>query len=81
MGKKRIIQLSLVLLIFVLSYTVFYLYFYENDEVKLTDNQNLQKKQIIESTEVDNIIENLEYKSIDTEGNQYMLKSKYIIFI
>ena len=27
-------------------------------------------------TEVDNIIENLEYKSIDTEGNQYLLKSK-----
>ena len=76
MGKKRIIQLSLVLLIFVLSYTVFYLYFYESDKVKLTVNQNLQKKQIIESTEVDNIIENLEYKSIDTEGNQYMLKSK-----
>ena len=61
MEKKRIIQLSLVLLIFVLSYTVFYLYFYENDEINLSDNQNLQKKQIIESTKVDNIIENLEY--------------------
>ena len=43
----------------------------EDNKIELVEKQVLEKKTIINSNEVDNVIENLEYKSIDSDGNQY----------
>ena len=76
METKKIIQLSLIFLIIIVSFAVFYAYFYEDNKIELVEKQVLEKKTIINSNEVDNVIENLEYKSIDSDGNQYLIKSK-----
>ena len=81
MKSKSFIQLILFLIV-ILSFFIVYQYFFsENKSVKIIDNQpneiQPQNSQSIQSKviDTDNIIEKLEYKSIDAYGNEYIIKS------
>ena len=78
MNSKSILQIFLFALILLISYLVFKNYFSEV-EVKETLNKTVlrdSKDRSDSSEDSSNIIENLEYKSIDSRGNKYIVKSK-----
>ena len=79
MNTKTVIQLLIFFLI------VIFVYFFINNtflkEQKDIVNLDLDKKKVIEEIETkkdeNNIIENLNYISIDAEGNEYILNAEY----
>jgi len=79
MNVKTIIQLIIFFIIIVFIYFFISKTFLK--EPKNFDNLDLNKDKIIEEidTEKDenNIIENLSYKSIDANGNEYILTARY----
>ena len=81
MKSKSFIQLILFLIVILSSFIVYQYFFSENKSVKIIDNQpneiQPQNSQSIQSKviDTDNIIEKLEYKSIDAYGNEYIIKS------
>ena len=81
MNLKSILQIFLFALILLISYLVFKNYFSEVEivEVKETLNKTVlrdSKDRSDSSEDSSSIIENLEYKSIDSRGNKYIVKSK-----
>ena len=81
MKSKSFIQLILFLIVILSSFIVYQYFFSENKSVKIIDSQpneiQPQNSQSIQSKviDTDNIIEKLEYKSIDAYGNEYLIKS------
>ena len=81
MKSKSFIQLILFLIVILSSFVVYQYFFKDNKSVKIIDNQpneiQPQNSQSIQSKviDTDNIIEKLEYKSIDAYGNEYIIKS------
>ena len=78
MNSKSILQIFLFALILLISYLVFKNYFSEV-EVKETLNKTVlrdSKDRSDSSEDSSSIIENLEYKSIDSRGNKYIVKSE-----
>tara|TARA_B100000674_G_C37594095_1_gene802199 strand:- start:166 stop:771 length:606 start_codon:yes stop_codon:yes gene_type:complete len=81
MKSKSFIQLILFLIVILSSFIVYKYFFSENKSVKIIDSQpneiQPQNFQSIQSKviDTDNIIEKLEYKSIDAYGNEYVIKS------
>ena len=81
MKSKSFIQLILFLIVILSSFIVYQYFFSENKSVKIIDSQpneiQPQNSQSIQSKviDTDNIIEKLEYKSIDEYGNEYVIKS------
>ena len=81
MKSKSFIQLILFLIVILSSFIVYQYFFSENKSVKIIDSQpneiQSQNSQIMQSkiVDTDNIIEKLEYKSIDAYGNEYVIKS------
>ena len=81
MKSKSFIQLILFLIVILSSFIVYQYFFSENKSVKIIDSQpneiQSQNSQIMQSEiiDTDNIIEKLEYKSIDAYGNEYVIKS------
>ena len=81
MKSKSFIQLILFLIVILSSFIVYQYFFSENKSVKIIDSQpneiQPQNSQSIQSKviDTDNIIEKLEYKSIDAYGNEYIIKS------
>jgi len=78
MNLKSILQIFLFALILLISYLVFKNYFSEV-EVKETLNKTVlrdSKDRSDSSEDSSSIIENLEYKSIDSRGNKYIVKSE-----
>ena len=79
---KRIIQLTLILIICALSYIFFKFFFNQSKTEKIIENHigsNIEKKQInnLESAEKkENEIEKLSYFSEDFRGNQYNIIAK-----
>ena len=79
MNVKTIIQLLIFLLL------VIFIYFFvkntflkeKKDVVNLDLNKNEIIKEITEEKNENNIIENLNYISIDAKGNKYILNAKY----
>ena len=86
MKNKSIIQLIILSLILILLFAFFKIFF--NSQSYLNDNKPLDIKNKLSSSnqkinietksliEDDNIITNLEYKSNDALGNEYIIKSK-----
>ena len=72
---KKVIQILIILLIILISYLVLNIYFFDKKDISdLNLNENLI---IIEdNSNLDNVIENLEYKSSDKSGNNYIIKAK-----
>ena len=81
MKSKSFIQLILFSIIILSSFIVYQYFFKDNKSVKIIDSQpneiQSQNSQIMQSkiVDTDNIIEKLEYKSIDAYGNEYLIKS------
>ena len=77
MQTKTIVQFLLIISTLIISILFFYNYL--GEEKKITES-NYEKKFDIELKSTDksiNILENLEYKTFDKDGNGYLLKAKY----
>ena len=72
---KKVIQILLILLIILISYLVLNIYFFDKKDISDLDlNENLVIKE--DNLNLDNVMENLEYKSSDKSGNNYIIKAK-----
>ena len=72
---KKVIQILIILLIILISYLVLNIYFFDKKDISDLDlNENL----VIEEDDLnlDNVMENLKYKSYDKSGNNYTIKAK-----
>ena len=81
MNLKLSLQIFLFALILLISYLVFKNYFSEVEVVVVKETLNKtvledSKDRSDSSEDSSSIIENLEYKSIDSRGNKYIVKSK-----
>jgi hypothetical protein len=77
MQIKTIVQFFLIILIVIISILFFYNYLGKEKKIK---ESNYEKKFDIELKSTDksiNFFENLEYKTIDKDGNGYLLRAKY----
>ena len=79
MNVKTIIQLLIFILIIIFIY-LFIKYTFLNEQKNIV-NLDESQKNVVEEIKVEkdatNIIENLNYISIDAEGNEYILNAKY----
>ena len=72
---KKVIQILIILLIILISYLVLNIYFIDKKDISDLDlNENLIIKE--DNSNLNNVIENLEYKSSDKSGNIYIIKAK-----
>ena len=72
---KKIIQILLILLIILITYLVLNIYFFNKKDISNLDlNENLIIGE--DNLNLDNVMENLEYKSSDKFGNNYIIKAK-----
>ena len=72
---KKIIQILIILLIILISYLVLNIYFFNKKDISNLDlNENLVTEE--DNLNLDNVMENLEYKSSDKLGNNYIIKAK-----
>lgn len=77
----RISSIFQVLIIFLILLSVIYVYkeFFRNENfVKIEEKKEFQNDEVISNNDEDisSVIVNLEYKSFDTLGNKYIIKSK-----
>ena len=72
---KKVIQILIILLIILISYLVLNIYFFDKKDISDLDlNENLVLEE--DNLNFDNVMENLEYKSSDKSGNNYIIKAK-----
>jgi len=72
---KKVIQILIILLIISISYLVLNIYFFDKKDISNLDlNENLVIEE--DNLNFDNVMENLEYKSSDKSGNNYIIKAK-----
>ena len=72
---KKVIQILIILLIILISYFVLNIYFFDKKDISDLDlNENLVIEE--DNLNFDNVMENLEYKSSDKSGNNYIIKAK-----
>ena len=72
---KKVIQILIILLIILITYLVLDIYFFNKKDISNLDlNENLVIKE--DNLDLDNVMENLEYKSSDKSGNNYIIKAK-----
>ena len=72
---KKVIQILIILLIVLISYLVLNIYFFDKKDISdLYLNENLVIEE--DNLNFDNVMENLEYKSSDKSGNNYIIKAK-----
>ena len=75
MNFKKVIQILIILLIILISYLVLNIYFFDKKDISDLDlNENLVIEE--DNLNFDNVMENLEYKSSDKSGNNYIIKAK-----
>jgi len=74
MGKKTIIQVLLIFLIFLISVSFYLKYF--NDSLKTIENKVLEKKTNINQNSSSTYIDNIDYVSFDVKGNKYNITAK-----
>ena len=73
---KKVIQILIILLIILISYFVLNKYFFDKKDISdldLSENLIIKKE---DNLNLDNVMENLEYKSSDKSGNNYIIKAK-----
>ena len=72
---KKVIQILIILLIISISYLVLNIYFFDKKNISDLD---LNENSVIEedNLNLDNVMENLEYKSSDKFRNSYTIKAK-----
>ncbi len=92
MRIKTVVQLILIIFIIAIFYSFYFLYFKKNNsnvnnlseekilkektmEIDTTKKQDETQENLLKENNT-NIINNIEYKSSDRKGNEYILKSK-----
>jgi len=87
MKLKTVVQIMLLLLILAIFYAFYFVYFKKNtlesnntiqNEVNKNEIKSFQKDTpgALDSKEDSNMIKNIEYKSLDKKGNEYVLKAR-----
>lgn len=81
MNLKSIIQIFLIFLILIISYLFYYNYFKKkNDDFEVDKIEKLEDTKILEEN-IENVdastIKDLEYKSTDKKGNEYIVNAKF----
>jgi len=81
MQKKILIQLFLLVIILILSIFFFNFYFSNKANNKTANIENLQAIDVIEKKATSdkkkyNVMEEIEYNSLDKDGNQYLIKAR-----
>ena len=78
MNVKTIIQLLIFLIIILFLYFFIKNIFFEEkiQVIDLDKNENIITDKIEEEEKLTNVIEDIIYKSVDTEGNEYILIAK-----
>jgi len=85
MNLKSLVQIFLIFIIILISY-LFYKNYFSNDlnkKKQITVNEadkevvNEVDKELLSTEQTTNIIENLEYSSLDRDGNKYTIKANY----
>ncbi len=87
MSIKTLVQLILSILIVIIFYVFYFVYFKQNtSEINTINSEEKVKNEIIltkkdaqkdlDNKNESNIIKNIEYKSTDRSGNDYILKAK-----
>ena len=84
MSKKTLFQISLLLIVILISFFVFKIYFVEkkqfekdNEAIISSDIPSDKTEKTLESSASSNIIQNITYSSKDELGNQYEIGSEY----
>ena len=85
MNLKTIVQIFIIILIITILFSFINIFFKENtieqvyiNEEKITDTQLVKRNTLedITNSALREVIENLEYKSIDQSGNEYLINAK-----
>ncbi len=76
--KKRLLFIQILL--FSLAISLLYIFYYQGDKSGYNVTKKKVEKETIESEDVSNFFEDVEYKGIDANGNRYLLQSKKAVF-
>ena len=76
--KKRLLFIQILL--FSLAISLLYIFYYQGDKSGYNVTKKKVEKETIESEDVSNFFEDVEYKGIDANGNRYLLQSKTAVF-
>jgi hypothetical protein len=74
MQKKTILQLSLILIVTIISIVVFKFYFSDKGQNNVTKKVKIDNKNF--SNKTSNFVHDIEYISEDKEGNKYIIHSE-----
>ena len=76
MNSKTLIQISLIILILIIS-TIFYSQYFYKKNVETLDEKKETANDFVKENSVTNIIKDIIYKSEDEKGNIYTIRSEY----
>lgn len=76
--KKRLLFTQILL--FLLAISLLYIFYYQGNKSEYKVTKKKVEKETIESEDVSNFFEDVEYKGIDANGNRYLLQSKKAVF-
>tara|TARA_B100000401_G_C52805368_1_gene720850 strand:- start:423 stop:1010 length:588 start_codon:yes stop_codon:yes gene_type:complete len=77
MNVKTLTQVFLILTTISITLFFFFKYFYQkNNTLELVDKEIVEEKILVDE-KIDNIINDLTFENIDTDGNKFKIESKY----
>ena len=77
MNKKTILQFFLLLVIFIIFFSISITYFPNKKGEKIIEKNNIENNEKIISEENSNLIKNLSYFAEDKSGNNYTILSQF----
>ena len=78
-NKKKLFQISLVIIGFAILFFTYFFNFEKSRSLKETKKEEIIKKEEIDE-EIVNKFEDVEHQGIDNNGNRFVIKSKYAEF-
>ena len=76
MYKKILIQLLLLIILFTIGFSTFFLYFKKKENVKVSSLPIIKEKESLIDDETGTLIKDINYSFSDLSGNSYELMSK-----
>ena len=80
MYKKILIQFLLLITIFIIVFSTFFLYFNKKEKLKTSNLPIIKEKKLLIDDETGTLIKDINYSFSDLSGNYYELMSKDNIF-
>ena len=77
MNLKNLVQIFLIIIIILISYLFYKNYFTKDINIEKQITVVEADKELLSTEQTTNIIENLEYSSLDRDGNKYTIKANY----